>query len=255
MNNKGGLVKKTIKPILLLVMSLNLITACGQQFSPAEDPVVKAGTGNNNGGSGGGGTGGGTGNDELENLDLTGEVDGGTFDKIQTIHLDKDKGELILHFPLGFGLPFEITSSEVSDLPGVKVGTLIDDDGNGYLVLHLPLKYILRKVSLANEDTLPNGDPLPKMPSDGLPVVALSTKSSDHNRAYAYLGVEAMGIFIETSFNPKIGWSYPIKNKTKTAIVGYITSVPAKNNFKGGFFLSVRLPKQMAAILDKHFVP
>ncbi|MCX7979071.1 MAG: hypothetical protein N2578_08715, partial [Bdellovibrionaceae bacterium] len=71
-----------------------------------------------------------------------------------------------------------------------------------------------------------------------------------------YVGVEAVLLYVESSFvdNSPLWFQFPIMNKARTKYYGYFGIILPKNNHKGGFYLSARIPSDIARILDRHFI-
>lgn len=185
-------------------------------------------------------------------VDVTSYVSGGTYDKLQTVGLDRSRKELLLRMPLGLNSFVTVSSGSFPNYPDIYFATEIDSSGTAYLTVHVPLKYVLRGVTSVASSRLPNGDPLPMIPSGELPGLALDLNSQNKVKFYLYIGVDMLGIYVESPFNPYIGLTFPIKNKAETKIMGYISTVPAKSNYQGGFFLSFLLPSEISSVLDQY---
>jgi hypothetical protein len=107
--------------------------------------------------------------------------------------------------------------------------------------------------TLPTATTLPGGRALPMMPSGEYPSLGLAIDASSNNKVYLYIGVNAVGIFVESGFFPEyLGITAPIKNKAGTRTLGYFTIVPKQGQNKGGLFLSFLMPKDLATIIDNH---
>lgn len=193
-----------------------------------------------------------------DNLDFSSFISSHTFNGFQVVDIDRVKKELVLRLPLGQNPYFLINAGNFSKLPGVTFQTELSRDGNASLALRIPLKYLLRGVNSLNPSRLPNGDPLPFAPQSELPSLALSLDAKGGTGKIGlnlYLGVDFVGIFVETPFNPGFGISVPIKNQARTQVLGYFSLIAAKQDFQGGFFLSYQLPPQLAAAIEKYISP
>ena len=65
-----------------------------------------------------------------------------------------------------------------------------------------------------------------------------------------YVGSDAVGIFIETSFDPKFSFGVDIRSKTQQK-VRIFALLAARTPFKPGVFLGVHLDARLARALDK----
>lgn len=185
---------------------------------------------------------------EFDKLDLSSQIDGGIYDGYQVTAIDKVKNLLILRLPIPGNLPIEM-SLPFPQQKDILVEA-ITEGGHSYLQVSIPLKYITRGITTVPAQRLPNGDPLPKMPSGELPSLGLAFPGKAATKLY--IGVNAVGLYIETSFNPYLALSLPIKNQAGTQIWGYFSLVPEKASYQGGFFLSFQLPNSVAKIIDDH---
>lgn len=187
-----------------------------------------------------------------DKLDMEGYVSGGSYDNNFAIKLDKENDALIVNLPIPSG-PFSNLYIDVPELKGAKIKTYYDANNRPQVALSVPLKYVLRGVSTLPSSKLPNGNALPAMPSGEAPSLAFSLNANSENKVYLYIGVNAVGLYIENSYIPEyIGITLPIKNKAQTKILGYFTIVPKSGNFKGGLFTSFPLPNEIAKIIDDH---
>jgi hypothetical protein len=91
------------------------------------------------------------------------------------------------------------------------------------------------------------------MPTGEYPTLGLAIDAGSNNKVYLFIGVNAVGIFVESGFFPEyLGITAPIKNKAATRTLGYFTIVPKAGAQKGGLFLSFLMPKDLATIIDDH---
>jgi hypothetical protein len=105
-------------------------------------------------------------------------------------------------------------------------------------------------VKFAPSKRLPNGDPLPGVPGGELPSIGLELDQTDFF-GNLYFGIETFAIFVPTpGFDPLLKLTFPIKNKSNRKTIGYISAVPEKAAFDGGFFLSLRVPDELARLID-----
>jgi hypothetical protein len=99
--------------------------------------------------------------------------------------------------------------------------------------------------------TLPNGQPLPFTPGGEPPQVSFLVPNI--NRVVrVYLGVNVVGVFVESPVDPMINLTFPIRNKAKTETIGYFSTVRRVTPFNGGFFVSLVMPNTIAGLLDDY---
>ncbi|MDG0815679.1 hypothetical protein [Bdellovibrio svalbardensis] len=187
-----------------------------------------------------------------DKLDMEGYVSGGAYDSNFAVKLDKENDALIVNLPIPAG-PFSNIYVDVPNLKGAKIKTYYDANNKPQVAISVPLKHVLRGVSTLPSSKLPNGNALPAMPSGEAPSLAFGLNANSENKVYLYIGVNAVGLYIENSYIPQyIGITLPIKNKAQTKILGYFTIVPKSGNFSGGLFTSFPLPNDIAKIIDDH---
>ena len=142
---------------------------------------------------------------------------------------------------------------DIPQLKGAKIKAYTDANGKGQVAISIPLQYVLHGVSGIPSSALPNGSPLPAMPTGEAPSLAFSLNNNSENKVRLYIGVDAVGMFIESSYIPNyLGLTLPIKNKDKTKILGYFTIVPKVGTYNGGLFVALPIPNSIAKIIDDH---
>ena len=177
---------------------------------------------------------------------------------VPVLSFDKIKGEFKIRIPMPLFANLVAFEMIVKKYPDIK---LIGEKINGlsYIAIIFPTKYLLRNVTEAGL-TLPNGE-IPYFPS-GEPVSSAFLLTPDSSeKIYLYLNAEAIGVFVETKFDPtNLGdisltkLIYSVTNKEKTAVMGYLSLISAKNNNKGGFFMSYRLDPKLSRILEEYYL-
>ncbi|KYG68209.1 hypothetical protein AZI87_02835 [Bdellovibrio bacteriovorus] len=189
----------------------------------------------------------------FDKLDMNAYVGSGTYENEQVLALDKANKALLLYLPLPPG-PFSSVYIDVPSVKGVSVKTVLDSQQKARVAVSIPLRLIVKdKVTLPPATTLPGGRTLPMMPSGEYPSLALGLNQNSSNKIYLYLGVNAVGLFVESSFFPEyVGITAPIKNQAGTRTLGYFTIVPKQGVNNGGLFLSFLMPNDLAAIIDDH---
>lgn len=236
--------------LLAALTSSLLLTACGKSgFETLSGGNAQQGSNS----SQGGGSTIPTGPSPYDKLDMDTYVAGGNYDNEQVVALDKANNALLLFLPIpGAFISF---NAEIPQLKGVKITTILDSQQKARVAVSVPLRLIVKDkvTTLPTSTTLPGGRPLPMMPSGEYPSLGLAIDALSNNKIYLYMGVNAVGIFVESGFFPEyIGITAPIRNKAGTKTLGYFTIVPKQGTNKGGLFLSFQMPKDLATIIDNH---
>lgn len=221
-----------------IIAAVLLTSGCGGSSS--------SGSGNNN--NGGQST-----TADWQNLKMDGAVAEGKYAGRKLITLDKANKMLVVHLPtlalpviIGGGVGKTITTPQ---LPGASLALQLAADGNLDLVLNIPLEHVMHGASFMDPQKLPNGDALPAIPDGELPGLALDLNSNKSVKGYIYLAPATFGALVTSQFDPTISMQLPIY-QNNGAVLGYLTTVPAKNGFDGGIFMSVKVPADIARIID-----
>ncbi|MCS6838180.1 MAG: hypothetical protein NZ480_04970 [Bdellovibrionaceae bacterium] len=190
-------------------------------------------------------------------MEIPGSVDGGTYDGHLAIELNPESQTINVIVPLPpiFFIPSQLPSPQ---LPDIKL-SLRREKGLVFLVATIPLRYLVKGAQLAEFGKLPNGDPVPYMPAGETRGFSIHFAERPNYRLHFYFVATAVGVFVETpewKFPEEIGQvlpyiGFPIKNESKTRVVGYLALVPNRGNFASGVFVSSRIPIQLARELDK----
>lgn len=189
-----------------------------------------------------------------DKLDLNAYVSGTTYENEKAFALDKANNALLLYLPLPPG-PFSSVYIDAPNVRGVKISTVLDSQQKARVAVSIPLKLIVKNkiTTLPSSSTLPGGRALPMMPSGEYPSLGLGLNQKSDNKVYLYIGVNAVGMFVESSYFPEyFGITAPVKNQAGTRTLGYFTIVPKAGANNGGLFLSFLLPKDLAKIIDDH---
>ncbi|MES2854831.1 MAG: hypothetical protein V4692_03155, partial [Bdellovibrionota bacterium] len=123
-------------------------------------------------------------------------------------------------------------------------------DGSSALALRIPLEKYLHGIEFLPAKRLPNGDPLPAIPDGELPSLAVKISRWADIKATIYLAPQVVGIYVNSPIDPRISITLPIRNAARTRTWGYLSSVPKKGDFDGGFFLSFAMPDAIARMID-----
>ncbi|WII73195.1 hypothetical protein QJS83_04825 [Bdellovibrio sp. 22V] len=246
---------------MMILAATSLLAACGNQGGFQTLPsTISDNTGQ--GSTGGDNSGGSTPTPKpptaYDKLEMNGVVSGTSYENERVIALDKANNALLLYLPLPPG-PFSNLYIDVPNAKGVKVTTVLDSQQKARVAVSIPLRLLAKdKLSFPSSSTLPGGRPLPMMPSGEMPSLALGLNPNSDNKVYLYFGVNAVGMFVESSFFPELpgginlGITVPIKNQAGTRTLGYFTIVPKSGVNNGGLFLSFILPNDLAKIIDDH---
>ncbi|WP_253715586.1 hypothetical protein [Bdellovibrio bacteriovorus] len=240
----------TMNYLMTALVTTSLLSACGKGFESVSPSSL---TGQNDNASQGTGTPPPKGPSEFDKLDMSSYVSGGNYDNEQVLALDKANNALLLFLPI----PGAFTSFnlDVPEMKGVKITTVLDSQQKARVAVSIPLRLVVKDkvTTLPTASTLPGGRPLPMMPSGEYPSLGLAINAGGDNKVYLYVGVNAVGVFVESGFFPEyLGITAPIKNKAGTRTLGYFTIVPKQGQNKGGLFLSFLMPKDLATIIDNH---
>lgn len=239
--------------ITLLVATALLASGCGQGFSPAAGLLSNSNSSLGNDGSGSVPAPPVSDSDSaFKSYPSDGAISGGTYDQQQVITIDKEKKELVIYLPM-IQIPILdsfVSNSPIPQIPGAVIGSEKLPDGSSAVALRIPLSKLLNGVESLPASRLPNGDPLPAIPDGELPSIAVQLSKRGNAKASIYLAPSVVGIFVNTSFDPRFPITLPIRNQARTKTWGYFSTVPAKGTYQGGFFLSFALPDDLARILD-----
>lgn len=242
-----------IKKLSASLLTMTLLGACSQGFDSLNSTAGNQGQGGVNDGQSPA-TPPPAQPSEFQKLDLNSYVAGGTYENEQVIALDKANNALLLYLPMPSMGSFFGINMDIPKLPGAKIKTVLDSQQKARVVVSIPLKYIVKNkvTTLPSATKLPGGRDLPMMPSGEYPSVALDINTGS-SKTYLYLGVNAVGLYMESSFFPEyFSVTTQIRNSAKTRILGYLTIVPKLGPNNGGLFLSFLMPKDLATIIDNH---
>lgn len=187
----------------------------------------------------------------FQRMQYQGKVSGGNNDGALVVDIDKVNGALLIILPLQVNPLIGAVEGEVASLPGTKFMSYKDDKGATYFAVSVPLRYVIKGASFLTPARLPNGDALPQIASGELPSLALSIPGKNNVKFHIYIGVNVVGVFVSSPFDPYIELHFPIRRGIET--IGYLHSIPAKSGFDGGFFLNTQMPVAIANIIDDHF--
>lgn len=258
--------KRKLHSRLLLISSMIFLVQCSPGgFRPVSSPVsdtTKSGSGSD--GSGSTEDAAAKRQKELEkiitNADMSGIVDQGVdgSSTVRVIDFDRKNGLYLMRIPMtAFGSVMSLDMT-FPEYPGMRL-YLEHINSLPYITIAIPVKYVLRNVTEVPAK-LPNGDRVPLFMAGEPPSKGILLTPNRERKIYLYLSAEAFGLFAETSFNPLPvqlnELSIAIRDKggsTKPAL-GYLTFVPKKGEYNGGFFVSSKIDPKLGKILDEYYL-
>ena len=236
---------KLLRFAFMLPALTTLLVGCSAGFSSDDGSPLDQGSNSNDGGSGRTPPA----NSEYLKVDLTGFISGGAYNKVWSFNLDKSNNAIFMNIPVP-GNPAVNFISAVSQISGAVIKGYQDTQQKSFIALSIPLKTVMTASALPAA-RLPNGDALPSMPSASAPALGLEMPAELEQKSYLYLGTNAVGLYIESSYIPSTGgMTLPIKNEAGTRIIGYFTTVVQKGSSKGGLFVTLLIPSEIAKILS-----
>lgn len=245
----GGHMKASKLTAFALIAMATGLTGCGQGFTAANLSGSKTSSS----------VGGGNGSMGAESPAFKAlAVDGtfSTYPDTQVIEIDKEKLELVVRLPSPLpASAFKTVPQQIPQVPGATIVVESLSGGGSALVLRLPLSAVVKGIQSAAPSRLPNGDPLPGVADGELPSFAVSLSKLGQINPTIYLGPSVIGIYMNSPTAipsiPIIGsLTLPIKNAARTRTWGFFSAIPAKADDKGGFYISLALPDDIARIID-----
>lgn len=246
-------------PALTLMVSLGLLAGCSKGLQTVDQPSAADGINGGQGGDSnhGGGSSAGRSWNDLQSS-VNGSVSGSAYDGQMVIQIDPENQALILVLPLPSIFLLNVPSMMIPQLPGAALFPMTQPDGSSSMAVRIPLKYLIRGAQLSNYNTLPNGDPLPFMPVGENRGFAISFPQNPKYRLHLYISANAAAVFVETpDFKLPEQWiilpslGFRIKNRDKTADVGYFAIVANRGQHSSGVYVSSRLPTEAAILIDE----
>lgn len=149
---------------------------------------------------------------------------------------------------LKLAVPFPVLgilqiSGEVPNYPEIIFYT---DMNNQSLVFEIPLAQYLNL--LQSNTRLPDGRPIPGVPGGELPLLGIQLPNTSLNTA-VYLGKDYLALFMESDLNIPVNLQGIINSSDGSSNVGFLGWVAAKDGYKGGAFVSLRLPRELVAYI------
>ncbi len=239
--------KTSTLSVLMVGLGLGL-SGCGQGFTAGTANGVNSTSSNSSTAVGGVSDPAGA---AFKSLSIDGTVSGGSDTKTQVISIDKTNKMLVARLPLPLGSlgGIGLGSLPFNEIPGATIGVEPTASGGSALTIKIPLATFMKGLPSLPMMRLPNGDALPVIPGGELPGLALENSNVGLPMT-VFLAPSVLAIYVESPVNPYIGLTLPIRNASRTRTWGYFSSVPAKTTFKGGFFMSLAMPDDIARIID-----
>lgn len=262
---------KTIFPIYLLlaVLSLTILSSCAKKGFEANNFSSVVGNPDGNNGNSGNGQNPPPGSHEelaqqISNLDMRSYVTTGSYastdpltDPNPVTDLDKKEGQLIIRIPLGLASLFSVGTVGAHQKYKDIVFSVEGDLKTGFrLLVKIPLKYVLRLGQIENAalSRLPNGDPIPHIPTGELPMLNITVNPKKKEKIYLYLSKEYVGLLFESQFDPGINFEYALKDRNELRSVGFFNLMQAKNNAPAALMVSFPIPAKVSTLLDQYFL-
>jgi len=132
------------------------------------------------------------------------------------------------------------------EVPGKPEVIFYTDLQNQSLVFEIPIAEYIDL--LASNTTLPDGRPLPGVPGGELPLLGFELPNTNLDTTI-YLGKDYLAFFMESDFNLPLNLTGNILNEDESSIVGLLGWVAANDGYKGGAFVSLRLPRELVAYI------
>ncbi len=185
-----------------------------------------------------------------DKVEMNGFQSGGSNDGHLVVYIDKINQSLLLVLPIPMLIP-NLAPVPIPELAGAFLTSSTNSQGEQSVAISIPLKLLIRQGAFAANERLPSGDDLPFVPAGELPGFAIDFPQMQNYRIHVYVGVDIAAAFVELpDMGIPMGWIGPVKNTSKTKIIGAIGYVLPKPNFMGGMYLAAQLPGDLARAID-----
>lgn len=240
---------------LIWIAALLVMLGCGRAMTSQAQPACSNCNSQSNSGSNSETSN--PGSSQGTNLDTfnfpSGVVSGGQYQGFKAIELDRKNKTLIFKMPISAGLLSLGVKKDIPipQIPGGLLQVNIPPIGVGSATVIIPLTYLLKDFSIGSPLQLPNGDPLPSIPSGESPSLGFDFSINEELHPYFFFGTEVAALFIETPFDPFFDLSTQIQSEDKNYTYGSVSTVSAKRGMKGGVFMAFALPPDIAREMRK----
>ena len=200
---------------------------------------------------------------QLSQINMKGAAGPGLFSNMTFIQIDAVAQTLDLELPMGSNPLGLNLSYPIPQLPGATAGMLQDSSGNWFLGVKIPLSAIAHGISTGSPTALPDGKPLPGVPSGELPSLELNI--AGQVPIHLYIGVNVAAAFIELPQTDKymaylnlipFQLSFDIKNSAQ-AVIGVVAPIAPVTTggtaYSGGVYVATKLPAAVSRIIDSLF--
>jgi len=246
---------------LLLSLSAMTLMSCqaGYESKPVgpqlSDELGKVPPDDNGGQGGNPPASGGTWGDVENGMD--GSVEGGSYDGKVTVQVDQPNQALTFRLPISTSLMLPLfNETPITSLPGATVSHQMTQEGERAFLVKIPFQYIVKKGNLAPYNLLPNGDPLPFMPSVETQGFAISLPQNPKYRLHLYFAPNAAAVYVELPEVQEIPFlptymGFPVKNEQKTQMVGWLAFYARTGTKLAGVYVASRIPDKIAILIDE----
>lgn len=164
---------------------------------------------------------------------LYGAIVGGPYDQFSAVI--NNNTQINIHMPLSPTSLFAEQSGKSKD--SIEANYSLTPDSKGYwdLFVSLTKSQLVSQPQYLSKATLPNGDPLPFIYAQDINKVQIPMQNAT---LWLYFDDTVVALFFESNYDPYIETTYPIRSPLDQLTIGYYKTVPAKQSFKGGFFIS-----------------
>jgi hypothetical protein len=171
------------------------------------------------------------------------------------VYIDRANQALVLVTPIPtFPLMAPI---DVPDLPGTVIFSK-EENGLYFLAAQVPLEHVIKGAQFGDPARLPNGDRIPYIVAGEPYGFSIDFPQQKDYRAYLYLSVEAVGLFVESEKVNDLGkiciipqaCSSTLKGRNGRQVNGYYAIIPPKRQFPAGIYIATQLPAGLGAVID-----
>ena len=183
---------------------------------------------------------------------LRAAIKGGAQDGFIAVDIDTENDALLLITPVPFinASLMQPESGNIGEIEGTQFSAYQLQDGSSALAVSIPFGHVLKGVQNVPSKRLPNGDPLPTIPSGELPAAGAMFAKGKMS-VTVYVGASIAAIYVTSPVNPYLALDLPIRNEADNKVTGTFATIPAKDNHDGGFFVSTVLSEEIARAIDE----
>ena len=184
---------------------------------------------------------------------LTGFLESSVLGSHKAIWIDIPSQTLVLSMPSP-NVFLENWSTQVSQLPGVKIRAFVDSRDHSFVEVRYPLYLINEKFENFTEKYgLLNGEPLPGIPQ--LKLAKIDIPMEKTFRAHLFFGEGVVALLVDVQYDPMLKTSLPIKRDPSASnpenTLGYVSTVPKESLEYGGIFMSAIIPAATMTLIKQ----